>query len=97
MTILGRIVWSVFSMVTGVVLGAYIAYYGPLYVAVARNDNPFKVGSYAGWMIGLSYTLPILFGITLGVLAWLGRWRRGLIVSYVLVLAVVAWHWLYIW
>ena len=87
--ILARGSWTLLSIAAGVATGLNVGFLGPVLIGVARGHDPIHTGSYGDWSVGLMYTLPILLGPTLGVLAWRGRWRRGLIVIQVLALAFV--------
>lgn len=73
-------------------MGLHAGFYGPILVGAARGHDAIHSGRYGDWIIGLMYALPVLLAPTLGVLAWRGRWWRGLIVSQVLALAMVGWE-----
>ena len=83
-----RILLTATSALAGAVLGALLAILGPILVAVVRGDDFLHKESYGDWMIELMYALPIVLGTVLGVLAWRGKWRRGLMVAHVLLVVV---------
>ena len=69
---------TILSGFSGIVLGATLAFWGPLLIAVIRNDHPIHSGPYFESMLILLATLPLLGGGTSGFLAWRGRWSKGL-------------------
>ena len=80
------------SALCGALLGATAGFYGPFVLAVWQDEDPFHVGSYGVWVLGLMTVLPISMGVALSLLTWQGRWKTGIRVTWLIAAAVLVWQ-----
>ena len=76
-----RILISIFS---GAIIGGSLAILGPILWAVILWEDPIHSGPYVEVGQILLYTLPWVFGIAFGFMAWKGKFRKIVKTTWIL-------------